>query len=464
MRSTTSGMQSELHNDSKDRRQKNSLTDESCSSEASLSRKRLKHTEAMSNENDESNEGCGYSDDGQHDNNSDYEDYEAEKSISNVINSTFSSLPSSPVSNLDHKQNLPNSAKPTYSDNIKATLASSAANMSAFAKKPPYSYVTLIGMAIKSSAMKRLTLSEIYEFICKQFPYYERNKKGWQNSIRHNLSLNECFIKFPRNSSTLSQSGKGEQAGSDRKGCYWTIDPNCFEMFSDNLINYKRRRRVIKKQMSATTPPSVTLQQQQSHLQKSQQQQDTKSNQYSNSSSHGNTNQQSSADQSTEKQIKNNTKNVKMNSSRLYDSQQSSSRSVSSPSLSTSSSSSVSSSSSTSPSNNTNNNNNSGTKNQQQLAESLVKHQAAAAQLAALSTGGFLNEQKNGNLQANPFLAFQQSLNSLTACDSHLNSMSFNSLNQVNIKYQIYLFFVIVSLTCFPITCLYRVIFSTIHR
>lgn len=117
-------------------------------------------------------------------------------------------------------------------------------------KKPPYSYVTLIGMAIKSSPMKRLTLSEIYEFICKRFPYYERNKKGWQNSIRHNLSLNECFIKFPRNSvgSALSNESSSQTIScSDRKGCYWTIDPNCYEMFSDNLINYKRRRRVIKK-------------------------------------------------------------------------------------------------------------------------------------------------------------------------------------------------------------------------
>ena len=135
-----------------------------------------------------------------------------------------------------------------------------------YLKKPPYSYVTLIGMAIKSSSMKRLTLSEIYEFICKKFPYYERNKKGWQNSIRHNLSLNECFIKFPRSSvaaaaneaSLNHNSSPATTHCSDRKGCYWTIDPSCFEMFSDNLINYKRRRRVVKKQM-----PSDQQQQQQ---------------------------------------------------------------------------------------------------------------------------------------------------------------------------------------------------------
>ncbi len=130
-------------------------------------------------------------------------------------------------------------------DTVHHSQSSATTSNSSYLKKPPYSYVTLIGMAIKSSAMKRLTLSEIYEFICKQFPYYERNKKGWQNSIRHNLSLNECFIKFPRGGNMGKDSIVN---GSDRKGCYWTIDPNCFEMFSDNLINYKRRRRVVKKQ------------------------------------------------------------------------------------------------------------------------------------------------------------------------------------------------------------------------
>nr|UZC49343.1 forkhead box protein L2 [Apostichopus japonicus] len=97
-------------------------------------------------------------------------------------------------------------------------------------KKPPYSYVALISMAIKDSVDRRMTLSQIYQYIIHKFPYYENNKKGWQNSIRHNLSLNECFIKIPRD-------GSGE-----RKGNYWTLDPAYDDMFDKG--NYRRRRRV----------------------------------------------------------------------------------------------------------------------------------------------------------------------------------------------------------------------------
>ena len=79
--------------------------------------------------------------------------------------------------------------------------------------KPPYSYATLIGMAILRAPSRRLTLAQIYSWISNTFAFYDPTQTGWQNSIRHNLSLNSKFIKQER---PKDDPGKGN---------YWAIKP-----------------------------------------------------------------------------------------------------------------------------------------------------------------------------------------------------------------------------------------------
>ncbi|RWS30257.1 forkhead domain-containing protein-like protein, partial [Leptotrombidium deliense] len=112
--------------------------------------------------------------------------------------------------------------------------------------KPPYSYATLICMAMKANKNK-MTLSAIYKWIRENFLYYRNADPSWQisienfgstigsnnkhifqNSIRHNLSLNKCFIKIPR---TKDEPGKGG---------FWRLDPVYAETLVDGV--FKKRR------------------------------------------------------------------------------------------------------------------------------------------------------------------------------------------------------------------------------
>ncbi|XP_074488997.1 forkhead box protein B1a [Sebastes fasciatus] len=111
-------------------------------------------------------------------------------------------------------------------------------------QKPPYSYISLTAMAIQSCPEKMLPLSEIYKFIMDRFPYYRENTQRWQNSLRHNLSFNDCFIKIPR---------RPDQPG---KGSFWALHPSCGDMFENGSFLRRRKRFKLLMQSDHHLAPS----------------------------------------------------------------------------------------------------------------------------------------------------------------------------------------------------------------
>ena len=93
--------------------------------------------------------------------------------------------------------------------------------------KPPHSYAQLIGMSILRAPARRLTLAQIYKWISDTYAFYNPTDAGWQNSIRHNLSLNKAFIKQER---PKDDPGKGN---------YWAIQPGLEHQFIKDKLTRK---------------------------------------------------------------------------------------------------------------------------------------------------------------------------------------------------------------------------------
>ncbi len=98
--------------------------------------------------------------------------------------------------------------------------------------KPGVTYMELIARAILSKPSQKIMLTDIYDYILENFPYYRTTQVTWRNAVRHNLSTQECFVK----------SGRADNG----RGYFWAIHPANVKAFQSG--NFQRREAKVRVQ------------------------------------------------------------------------------------------------------------------------------------------------------------------------------------------------------------------------
>jgi len=111
-------------------------------------------------------------------------------------------------------------------------------------KKPSQSYLEIIAEAILKAPNRTMQLYEIYNYFQRKYRYFAEDvNKSWKNSVRHNLSLNDCFVKAGR--------------GSNGKGHYWRIHELAEREFEQGRFRRRRYRQQMR-QLQMHPPPYET--------------------------------------------------------------------------------------------------------------------------------------------------------------------------------------------------------------
>ncbi|KAL8730967.1 MAG: hypothetical protein Q9181_004480 [Wetmoreana brouardii] len=100
-------------------------------------------------------------------------------------------------------------------------------------------YAQLIGRALKSAPGHKMVLKDIYRWFEKNTNKARSGSKGWQNSIRHNLSMNGGFRKVDQDPPT----------DDSKRGFIWVLEPSAFREGVKSTTRYRKsgsNKKVVK--------------------------------------------------------------------------------------------------------------------------------------------------------------------------------------------------------------------------
>uniref|UniRef100_A0A8D0KPQ7 Forkhead box protein M1 n=1 Tax=Salvator merianae TaxID=96440 RepID=A0A8D0KPQ7_SALMN len=133
----------------------------------------------------------------------------------------------------------------TIKDEECSAASTSTTWQESFSERPPYSYMAMIQFAINSTEKKRMMLKDIYTWIEDHFPYFKHvAKPGWKNSIRHNLSLHDMFVR---------------ETSANGKISFWTIHPEANRYLTLDQVFKQQKRHIpdLQKNMGSTSGSKI---------------------------------------------------------------------------------------------------------------------------------------------------------------------------------------------------------------
>ncbi|KAK3299805.1 uncharacterized protein B0H64DRAFT_369138 [Chaetomium fimeti] len=148
---------------------------------------------------------------------------------STTLSMPMDDMASTPDDDIDSQApTLVNIASETRPRSKRSSAASQPQAAEGKPEEPPYAQ--LIYRAFLSTSRQAMTLQEIYQWFRENTDRGKSTNKGWQNSIRHNLSMNQAFTKRERRNSTTTLDAKTGSTTPNpqtetKKSTEWYLEP-----------------------------------------------------------------------------------------------------------------------------------------------------------------------------------------------------------------------------------------------